>query len=278
MNIGGFVSEEAAVESSEAENQAPDSNESSAEMFTVKIDGEEKQVTKEDLIRDYQIKEASYKRMKKAEEMSKGVKPYLSVIDSLKKGDLNVLRQLGLKREDILDFSEKELKAYIEESQLTAEQKEAKATKEENERLKQERNNIAIEQASMKVENDIMGAFKELNIPMKNNPRLIRRVAEHMFGELENNATPNATRSLKTILKTIDDEFSEYVERNLSQDADSFLDRLPKSFVDGIRKKGLKQVQSQMPRRQSEFANSKKTSPISDEFREYMKKELGKRG
>lgn len=262
------------VEKTEEQTETDDT----AEYFTVKVDGVEKKVTKDELLKDYQIKEASYQRLQKAEALKDEVKPYLSVVRALKKGDLSVLKELGLKREDVLNFSEKELKAYIEEQQLSPEQREAKEAKEERDALKREKEILLADQAAQKVEDEIIDAFKDAAIPLKGNPRLIRRVAENMYADLEAGYQPSAKKSLKRVQDTIDLEFKEYVERCLGKDADKFLDNLPTKLVDGIRKKGVKQVQSQMPSGRKSATTNKPKSPISDEFRDYMKAEFRKRG
>lgn len=259
-----------------AENDDGADSQEEPEYIEVKIDGKIKKVTKEDLIKDYQIKEASYKRIEKAEALKEEVKPYLSIVRALKKGDLSVLKELGLKREDVLNFSEKELQAYIEEQQLSPEQREAKEAKEERDALRKEKEILEANRAADQLQDEIIGAFKEAEIPLKGNPRLIRRVAENMYADLEAGYQPSAKKSLKRVQETIDQEFQEYVERSLGKNADKFLDSLPTKLVDGIRKKGVKQVQSQMPT--GKTAKKTKQSPISDEFRNYMKAEFRKRG
>lgn len=264
-----------------SESQEEEEEQSEPEKFRVVIDGKERLVTKDDLIKDYQIREASFERMKKAESLKEEVKPYLGVVRALKKGDLSVLRQLGLKKEDILNFSEKELKEYIEEQQLSPEAREAKEAKAEAEKLRAEKREFEAQQAAQRVENEIIEAFADAKIPLKGNHRLIRRVAEDMYGDNVAGYQTNAKKSLKKALQTIEQEFHEHIVRSLQGNAEKFLDSLPAELVDGVRKKGLKQVRSQSPLSKvsdTSAQKQKKKSLVSDDFRKYMREELRKRG
>ncbi len=266
-------STDTSVEAEQTEADAPKVN-----TFKVKIDGKEKEVTEEELIKDYQIRESSYERIKKAEALKEEVKPFLSVVRALKKGDLSVLKELGLKREDILNFSEKELQEYIEEQQMSPDARDAKKAKEEAAELKREKEIMLAEKAAQDIESQIISAFKEMNIPMKGNAHLIRRVAEYMNGDLEAGKSADALRSLKRAVDTRRKEVLEYLSIDGSEE---FLDSLPSKFVDDVRKRGLKQVRSQSPLSNKTGATEQKPkqkSPISDEFRDYMKQEMRKRG
>lgn len=269
------------TENTEASESTEQESGEEVKKYKVVINGKEKLVTEEELIKDYQIREASYERMKKASSLQDEVKPYLGVVRALKKGDLSVLKQLGLKKEDILDFSEKELKAYIEHQQLSPEAREAKEAKAEAEKLKSEKREMEAQQAAQQVESEIIEAFEDAKIPMKGNHRLIRRVAEDMYGDNVAGYQTNAKKSLKKALNTMEQEFHEHIVRSLQgKDADKFLDSLPAQLVDGIRKKGLEKVRKQSPLSKvvDSGAQKPKKSSLSDDFRKYMKDELRKRG
>lgn len=253
----------------------------------VKVDGQELEVTEEDLIRDYQLKETSYKRMQEASKLSKELQPYVPIIEALKKGDLKVLKDLGVPRDALRDFSEKELLAYIEEQEMDPNERRARDLERERDeykkRLEQEektRKEIEIEKLNAKaaeeIESEIVEALQEVNLPLKGNYRLVRRMAEQMFAALESgNEKITAKQARDAVLDHMKIDFEEYMLRGFKKDPDKFLESLPKELLDGIRKHGLKNVASQIPMGKSSKAASKKQD---DPFQEYMRQELKKHG
>jgi hypothetical protein len=86
--------------------------------------------------------------------------------------------------------------------------------------------------------------------------------------------------SLERSLIALDEEYSEHAQRGFAKDPDSFLGRLPDGISDGIRKRSLKDVGSQVPIGNREFNNQSRSevSRPDDSFRDYMKAEMQKRG
>lgn len=276
--------EDGSQESAEAKGAS-----SEPRKFRVKVDGQEKEVAEDDLIRDYQLKEASYKRMEESSKLAKSVKPFIPVIEALKKGDLAVLKQLGVPKDALRKFSEQELLEYLEEQELTPEQREAREAKRERDRYKAEleegqkkaqaaeREQLAVK-AAQDIETEIVGALKEIDVPLKGNYRLVRRMAEDMFAALEAGSPKvKASEARDRVLKGMSEDFGEYLKREYAKDPEKFIDSLPTDFVDGVRKRDLKRVKSQLPIG-AMGDDVKRTPRKDDDFRNYMKAEMAKRG
>lgn len=255
----------------------------------VKVDGTEIEVTDEDLVRDYQLKEASYKRMTEASQLAKSVKPFIPIIEALKKGDLNVLRELGLPKKVLREFSERELLEYLEEQEMSPAEREAKDAKRERDELKAamekekstraelERERYAV-QAAQEIETEIIEALKEIDVPMKGNYRMVQRMAEEMFAALEaGEPRMTAKEARDKFLGSIKLDAQEYIGREFKKNPEGFIDSLPAELLDGIRKRDLNRVANQMPLKRGDSIQSKKPRE-TDAFRDYMREELAKRG
>jgi hypothetical protein len=92
-------------------------------LFKVKIDGEEREVPEDILIRDYQLREASQSKMTEAAKMRQQAEEALKLI----KGDTKeALRRLGI---DPYEFAQRVAAEQIEDEMLSPEQKEMRDTK-----------------------------------------------------------------------------------------------------------------------------------------------------
>ena len=287
-----------APESSEVEPTHADGSQESSETkaasegprkHRVKVDGKELEVSDDDLIRDYQLKEASYKRMEEASKLSKSLQPYLPVIEALQKGDLGVLKKLGVPKEALRKFSEQELIEYLEEQELSPEERRAREAERERDKIKAERDEERrkadsqrqeqlAHKAAQDIESEIVDALKEIEVPLKGNYRLVRRMAEDMFASLEaKQPKVTAKQARERVLKGMREDFEEYVKRGVSGDLEKFIESLPAELVDGVRKRDLKRVSSQLPMGGAS-SEIKKTPRKDDDFRSYMRDELQKRG
>lgn len=94
-----------------------------ARLFKVKVDGQEREVSESDLIRDYQLREASQSRMTEAQKLRSQAEEALKLI----KGDTKeALRRLGI---DPYEFAQRIAAEQIEDEMLSPEQKEMRDTK-----------------------------------------------------------------------------------------------------------------------------------------------------
>ena len=281
---------EANPEGASQESQESTDASSGPRRHKVKVDGEEREVTDDDLIRDYQLKEASYKRMEEASKLSKQLKPFLPVVEALRNGDLAVLKQLGVPKDALRKFSEQELLEYLEEQELSPEEKakrqaekerdeyKAQLEKDQQARAKVEQEQLA-HKAAQEIETEIVAALKEIEVPLKGNYRLVRRMAEDMFAALEaNQPKVKASEARDRVLKGMSEDFGEHLKREYAKDPEKFIDSLPADFVDGVRKRDLKRVKSQLPIGGMHDTEFKQKPRKDDDFRSYMREELAKRG
>lgn len=258
--------------------------------YRVKGDGFDEEVDEATLIKGYQLERTANKRIEDAGKIYKNVKPYIPIIQALQKGDLSVLKKLGLPPEAIRKFSEQELMEYID-SQDESPEARARHAERERDRLKAERDEItereakrgreaAAHKAAQDLDNDMRSALESAKIPVKGNYLLVRRIAEDMYGQIEAGNKPSAKDSLAKVLKGLTKDYGEHATREFARDPDAFISSLPADIVDGIRKRSLKEVQSQLPigNMVDNKTNKKPRSKADEDFREHMRREFAKRG
>lgn len=274
------------------ENQETEEVDYSGTKHKINIDGEEQEVLYEDMLKSSQLDKASYKRMEEASKLAKQVQPLLEVIKAAKAGDTSVLRKLGLSKEALRKFSEDELIAALEEDEMSPDQKRALSLEQERDQLKlenkkiQDREFVAYQQhleneAANRIQTELQDAFKEAGVPLKGNQRLVSRVCEDRLRCSDLGKETTMVESLHRSLKALDDEYAEHARRGYEKDPDSFLGRLPDGISDGIRKRSLKDVESQLPIGSNDELNNatrKGVSKPDSSFRDYMRAEMQRRG
>lgn len=257
--------------------------------FQVKIDGEDREIDEDELVKDYQLRSSSYKRMEDASKLAKDAQPYVELVQALKKGDLKVLKKLGIPADALREFSEKELLAYIEDQDRSPAEKRAVDAERERDQLKAEREEfdkratenqraVAADKAAGEIDTDIRSALDGVKIPLKGNFLLVRRIAEDMYAVIEDGKKPSAKDSLTRVLKGIQKDFGEHATRLFASDPEAFLESLPAGVVDGIRKRSLKKVGSQLPIGNFVEKSTKRMSAEDEAFREYQKESFAMRG
>ena len=272
------------VDNDVVDSEIEATEEVNAKMYRVKGEGFEEDVDEATLIKGYQLERSSSKRFEDAKKLEKSVGTYLPVIEALQKGDLGVLKKLGIKPEAIREFSEKELLSYIEEQELSPEERRARNAESEVEKLRAEKENYGKQQqdsqrhaaanrAAQEIDGDMREALKDVDIPLKGNHQLVRRIAEDMYAQIEVGKKPSAKKSLGRVLDGLNKDFSEHATRQFKKDPKSFIDGLPKNILDGIRKMSLDDVQNQMPMTNKNNQTNKPRT-VSDDFRDYMKSEM----
>ena len=210
-------------------------------------------------------------------------------MEALQKGDLSVLKKIGLKPEDIRKFSEQELQEYLDEQDMNPDQRALAETRIERDLLKaqtEQLNQKAVEdkreeeaqRAGERIDTEMRDALEGSKIPLKGNFKLVRRVAEDMYSQIEAGNVANASQSLTRVLVGLSDDFSEHATREFARDAEGFLKGLPKGVLDGIRKMSLKEVKSQLPIGNLGEKDLTKKSVKTDSFRDYMRAEFRKPG
>lgn len=154
--------------------------------YTVKIDGEELEVTEEELLKGYQTSKAAQKRFHEGAQMRQQA---LELIELAKKDPRKLLTHPDI-NVDVKAFAEQLLTEYMEEQMLSPEEKELRATKKklqeyedakrkQEEELEQQR----VAELTKKYEEDIykqiVGVLETTNVPKTN--QTVRRAAYYMW-------------------------------------------------------------------------------------------------
>jgi hypothetical protein len=177
-----------------SEDSAPLPQESSQpqpQTFKVKVDGVEKELTADELVRDYQLREASQKRFQQAAEMSKQAQAQMEALQFARENPIEFFRATGVNAKE---FAEKVLLQELEESMLSPEERELrdlrnyknKIDQEQKSQLaiKQEQQRLALEeQTAQEIENEILEVLTTSNL--KPTPRNIAKCAEYLLASLD---------------------------------------------------------------------------------------------
>ena len=260
--------------------------------YRVKGDGFDEEVDEATLIKGYQIERSGNKRMEDAKKLSNDAKPVLAFIDQLRKGDLSQLKKLGIPADALRKFNEDELLDYIKDQERSPEEKRAIAAERERDELKakneaSDKKNLEAykahleDKAAQQIQSEFQAAFKELDIPMKGNHSLVAMASQEVLKYRDADKSLSVLQAMKNVLKGLETNFSEYADREYKRNPEEFLKRLPSNFLDGVRKRDLKNVDSQLPiggNRESNIKKEPRSDPNSDDFRSYMRDEFQKRG
>ena len=279
-NIENDVIEEVAEEIVEVDSPESDLNASGEEgvvedkevvedkpkAFKVKIDGVEAEVDEAELIKGYQLEQASRKRL---EEASKQMKMLENAIKVGKDEPFELLNWLGV---DVDTLVRNYVKDKVEESRLTPEQKELKALKKkeaewnarkqaEENAIKERQDQQVFEQAANQLEDEIIEALGK----NATNPTLVSQVANLMLVALNQNKKLTA----KEAYARIQNDTQAMLQQALaSDDTDAFINNLSKDAQAKLRKalaqRELKQ--SNVVKNSKDNSSNKKSGKQSNKF------------
>jgi len=166
---------EPATEQSEHVDQLVEDNEEVEEVapengkrrFVVKVDGEEREISEEELVNDYQLKAASYKRMQEAANERKAL---TTILEGLQKGDAGTMEAFMQKLgKDPIEFAEHIARKYVERSQMSEEERQKADLQAELDRMRAERDHFEKERYSRALEaetqvqyNQILGEYDQV--------------------------------------------------------------------------------------------------------------------
>ncbi len=236
-------------------SQAPESpagQPNSPTKHRVKIEGTEREVSTEDLIRDYQLREASNKRFQEASQKEKRAQP---VLDALEKKEFKKLLE-HVPKGDFRKFAEDFLLEEIEYDELPEYEKRRMAAERERDDAKAElkrRDDEANKQghqklmqdAALDVDTEITAVLQQLGT--NPTPYIVARILDEMIArhEADGERLPAA-------------KAAERAQVRLQQEMESYLNDLPDDEIvkrispqklDSIRKHLLAQVGMQQPKR-----------------------------
>lgn len=248
----------------------------------VKVDGQEMEVSYEDLVRDYQLKQASHKKL---QEASTKEKQATQILNALESGDINfIVEKLGPQKaravmEDYLiqqlefeNLPEAEKRAIMAERKAQTLEEQMKA--EENRKKEQQKAQMLAD-AQAEIDRDVTEALKELG--RKPTPRLVIRVVDEMLARMQAQGKGiGAKDAVKYAQKGILADIKEYLP-NLSME--ETIEVLGKDLFEKIRKHGIDQVldkKSQMRVKDNKQPMTKNKQVGFDDYFKNLDKKFGR--
>lgn len=237
----------------------------------IKVNGEEREITADQAIRDYQKYLAADEKFRSAAEMNKKAKSILEkyggIEEAFNSGKFDVLLN-RIPKDKLQEMAEDIVWEKMQYEQLSPEEKRIKeleakvserekADKEAKEEAEKERQATLNAQAVRYIDEQISNTFKDLGV--KPTPRLVARMAQHMLAALDTEGSLLDGKSAYTRSRyDLRQDVPEYLS---SLDTKELLDVLPKEVVNAIRKHSVDEVVSQArPARQNKDDNFKTTN------------------
>jgi hypothetical protein len=233
---------------------------------TYKVNGKEKNIDIDTLLKERQKYEAADERFREAAEIRKKYGKYEEFEKALQNKDLSILSKY-VDPDTIRQFSEKQLLEWMEyqglsdtEKELLEHKKKLKDYEEreaekkaEQERLQREQVNS---QAMQIIDEEIVSTFKEIG--EKPTPAKIIRMAMHMSAALDNKQHITGKEAYRRATIDLKNDLSGYLE---SVDENELMNVLPKKAIDAIRKRSVEEVtQAPFARNKQQDIPIKKTN------------------
>jgi hypothetical protein len=251
--------------------------------FKVPVDGEELEVDLDELKRGYSHSRAASKRMQEAAAIRKAEEARK---ERAKKGDFSWLQEYGVPKNEVLKWAEKELIDLIEFEQLPEPEKNYRTEKQKREALEKQLEELSAKERAQVEAQIAEKAFSEIDDEIakalesykgKKTPRLIRRVAEAMYANLETNQEPlSSTKALDRAKASLTEDIQEFLNVTSPQEVIKLLSReqmaaLRKHFVSEARESNPYSRQSD----KSQPAPSKSSKKVSlDEYFNNLDKKI----
>lgn len=222
------------------------------ERYRVPVDGEELDVDLDELKRGYSHARAANKRMQEAAAIRKAEEGRKQ---RALQGDLEwISGELGVPEEQVLKWAEKKLLTQIEYEQLPESERGRRKAEAEREKLQKQLDEMTsaqrkqaesqiLERAYAEVDDEIGKALESYK--GKKTPRLIRRVAEAMYANLEKNQAPlPSSKALDLAKASLTEDVQEYL--NVAS-PEEVLKIFSKEQIAALRKMFVNEARSQAP-------------------------------
>lgn len=275
QEASGEEPSEAEVKDAAKEVKAKEVKGSDGELFKVKIDGVEEELTKDQLIRYAQMGKSGQKAMQERAELRKSIE---SFIEALKANPESVLEEdLGLNMDEI---AQRRLARRLEEEALSPEEKERRALKKELEEIKsryakekEEQERAAYESEVAKyeaeLETQVTEAFEKHQLPKK--PIFLSRMADL----LEEAYSRNLNVTPVQIAAAIKEDWLNETKSALGAfDDDALESMLGSEIVSRLRKSQLKKVKAAPSIKTKPTVEAIKADEKPKEFRKMSMKDF----
>ena len=239
----------------------------------VKIGGEEREVDYDELVTDYQTRQAADAKFRDAARLMKEAGATKAEIEAFKKNPIAALKDAGADAAQIRAFAEQYLLEHIEYESLDPAERRAREAEEKAKRLeadlektkraeKEQRRQQEEAKAVQEIDDEIGQALKAMG--RKPTPRLIARVAESLIADYEAKLEPlhrqygdeipddvlgrlsrmPADAAVKRVQQEYMQDIAEFLGSLSIEDAKKYL---PKQMLDGLRQAEVNAVLSQDP-------------------------------
>jgi hypothetical protein len=271
------VNEGKASASQETPNLAPSKHK-------VKIAGEEREISTEEALKDYELRAASYKRMAEAAAKEKEFKEFQ---DQLEKDPIKLLKS---KNPKFRELAEKFLAEELMEEMMSPEEKARRALEEENksykqkeaERLAQEeqaRQQIESQKSAVEIDRELSKALANSYLPK--DEFTISRIATTMINYIEAGVDLSYEDAVRL---TEEQEITNYKKGLSSLDGEKLLKYLGEETAEKIRKADLGRLKtnSKSARSTDVAASTSKPSKEAaskmtpDEYRKFIEAKFKK--
>jgi hypothetical protein len=164
-----------------------------ATRIKVKVDGQELELSQEELVRDYQMRQASEKRFQEASKLRQEAQAQIDALQYAKENPIEFFKQTGVNAKA---FAEQVLLQELEESMLSPQERELRdlrnyklgleeqQKKKAHEELVKERSQLE-DQYANEIQDEILEVLSANK--MKPSPRNIAKVAEFLSASLDDN-------------------------------------------------------------------------------------------
>jgi len=242
------------------------------QMYRIKSNGEEFDVSLEDLVDNFQLKKASHDRFQQAAQREKEMDKF---VEFVKENPLEGLKAMGMQGEGLRQFFYETAKQMLEEDGMPEEQKKALEQERELERYKQEAEERAqkdqtsqeqqAQEAAMKdYETKFTAALDSEAVPAT--PQAIQRMAQIMHTSLNN----NYDMSVEQAAAYYKEEQAELIRSQLGNlSGDQITRILGQDAADKIRKNDIANVKNPAGKKDPAPAPKQKAPPkrsMSDWF------------
>ena len=262
------------VEMPEELGQVEESNEPAVEpqKHVVKIDGEELEVSLDELIQGFQTGKASTKKFQEASSKMKQVEDLFRVG---RENPAEILQAMGV---DPLEWIENFVNQRVEEESLSPEERELRdlrkfkeeqelSRKQAEEREKAARLEQEAQQQAEVLDAEISAALAEMGV-RNPTPRIIARVAEEMLADLEAGKPLNARNAVSRTQKSIQNELIDFgkglsPEDLLSKFGDEFKESVRQMFLNNVAARPQENTSS--PQEEQASGKSKKKGRTFEE-------------
>lgn len=242
---------------------APQSQQQAPMKFKIPIDGSEVEVDLEELKRGYSHARAANKRMQEAAQIRKAEEARRA---KAKAGEFDWLNEFAEDEEKVIRWAEKKLLSKMEYDALPEAEKQLRAEKARAEKLEKQLEELTAKERQQVEQQILEKAYAEVDAEIaealesfkgKKTPRLVRRVAEAMYANLEKNQTPlPSKKALEVAQRSLQEDVQEYL--NVTPMSE-LIKSLSKDQMNALRQVFVQEAKSQAPVARQSFARDRET-------------------